>query len=90
MKSIQVIIGGRSYPIKVTDEEEEMVLKVVMEINEKIKKFQMTYQQRDKQDCLSMALLTYAVEYYKVKENGVPADVISRLAALDTTLSEMI
>ena len=84
------MIAGRSYPVKVTEDEEGLVRKVVQEINEKIKKFQVTYQQRDKQDCLSMALLTYAVEYFKKRNNGSEEEALKRLAALETTLSSML
>jgi cell division protein ZapA len=67
MKSIDVTIAGRAFPLKVTDEEESMVLRVTDEINDKVRNLQKTYQQKDKQDCLSMALLTYAVENAKLK-----------------------
>jgi cell division protein ZapA len=69
MKSIEVTIAGRSFPLKVTDEEETLVLRVAEEINEKVRNLQNTYLQRDKQDCLSMALLTYALETAKLKND---------------------
>jgi cell division protein ZapA len=67
MKSIEVMIAGRSFPLKVTEEEEAIVLQVTEEINEKVQNLQSTYLQKDKQDCLSMALLTYALETAKLK-----------------------
>jgi len=65
MKSIEVSIGGRKYPVKVTDEEEILVLDIVKEVNQKLRDFQTTYRTKDKQDHLSMALLTYALENAK-------------------------
>jgi cell division protein ZapA len=70
MKSIDVMIGGRTYPLKVTEEEETLVLQVAHEINEKVRNLQNTYLQKDKQDCLSMALLTYAVETARLKNES--------------------
>ena len=67
MKSIDVMIAGRTYPLKVTEDEESLVLQVANEINEKVRNLQNTYLQKDKQDCLSMALLTYAVETARLK-----------------------
>lgn len=67
MKSIEVMIAGRAFPLKVTEEEAAIVLQVTEEINEKIRNLQNTYLQKDKQDCLSMALLTYALETAKLK-----------------------
>ena len=69
MKSVDVTIAGRAYPLKVTEDEESMVLRVTEEINEKVRNLQKTYQQKDKQDCLSMALLTYAAENAKLKRD---------------------
>ncbi len=67
MKSIEVNIAGRKYPVKVSEEEEILVLNMVDEVNQKLKGFQSTYRTKDKQDHLSMALLTYALEYAKNK-----------------------
>jgi len=54
MKSIEVVIAGRSFPLKVTEEEEALVLQVIEEINEKVHNLQNIYLQKDKQDCLSI------------------------------------
>ncbi len=67
MKSIEVSIGGRKYPVKVTEEEEILVLDIVKEVNQKLRDFQTRYRTKDKQDHLSMALLTYALESAKQK-----------------------
>jgi len=69
MKSIEVVIAGRSFPLKVTEEEEALILQVIEEINEKVHNLQNIYLQKDKQDCLSMALLTYALETAKLKND---------------------
>ena len=69
MKSIEVMIAGRSFPLKVTEEEEKLILQVAEEINEKVRNLQNTYLQKDKQDCVSMALLTYAMENARLKND---------------------
>jgi hypothetical protein len=60
--NITVLIGGRPYSLSVKTREEHLIRKTVKEINDKVNEFQLTYSQRDKQDCLSMTLLTYAVD----------------------------
>lgn len=80
MKSIDVMIAGRSFPLKVTQEEESLVLQVTDEINEKVRNLQNIYLQKDKQDCLSMALLTYAMESAKLKRDLVGVDELSELS----------
>lgn len=84
------MLAGRTYPVKVTPEEEPLLMKVVKEINDKIKKFQLTYQDSDKQDCLSMALLTYAVEYYKFKDDRRSEEVLQKLDDLEKVVDKML
>lgn len=78
LKSMQVMIAGRTYPLKVKEQDMDAIKHVVEEINEKIKDFQLTYINKDKQDCLAMALLTYAVELHKVKLYETTPHQISR------------
>jgi cell division protein ZapA len=80
MKSIDVMIAGRSFPLKVTQEEESLVLQVTDEINEKIRNLQNIYLQKDKQDCLSMALLTYAMESAKLKRELTAIEELRELS----------
>lgn len=68
MKHITVLIAGRPYPLKINTSDEPAIRKIVKEVNEKLNRFQLTYTNKDKQDCLSMTLLTYAVELHKAKQ----------------------
>ena len=75
---MQVMIAGRTYPLKVKEQDMDAIKHVVEEINEKVKDFQLTYINKDKQDCLAMALLTYAVELHKAKLYEATPHQISR------------
>lgn len=65
LKNITVLIAGRPYPLRVEEADEASVRQIAKEVNEKISNFQLSYNKKDKQDCLSMALLTYAVDLHK-------------------------
>jgi cell division protein ZapA (FtsZ GTPase activity inhibitor) len=80
MKSIEVSIAGRPYPVKVTADEEQIVLDTVEEINQKVSDLQHTYRGKDKIDYLSMALLTYALDYAKNKSDHQNIEDISKKA----------
>jgi len=80
MKSIEVMIAGRSFPLKVTEDEEAMITEVAEDINEKVRNLQNTYLQKDKQDCLSMALLTYALETAKLNNKLVELNELQQVA----------
>jgi len=90
-KNITVVIAGRPYPLKIKGEDEPAIRKIVKEVNEKINKFQLTYTRKDKQDCLSMALLTYAVDLFKAQQNETRDTIIaSRLSQLDHLLDALV
>ena len=93
--SITILIAGRPYPLKVKLGDEDAIRKIVKEINEKINRFQLTYTKKDKQDCLSMALLTYAVDLHKAREgntsNDQPDSALSgKIQQLDTLLDHLL
>lgn len=85
-KNITILIAGRPYPLKINASDEPAIRKIVKEVNEKVNHFQLTYTNKDKQDCLSMALLTYAVELHKSslpnRENAVLNERLAHLEAL--------
>lgn len=89
VKNITVLIAGRPYPLKVRAAEEHAIRKVAKEINETINRFQMTYTSKDKQDCLSMALLTYAVDLRKHKSNETGL-VDNKLEQIDSLLGHLL
>lgn len=61
---IKVTIGNRVYPLTIkSEQEEEGVRKAVKKINELIKKFEESYEVRDKQDVLAMCALQFATQH---------------------------
>lgn len=67
MTRIEANIAGTIIPLKVSEDEEVYVKKAIEEINERIRQYQSEFSQKDIQDCILMALLTYAVDYHKVQ-----------------------
>jgi cell division protein ZapA (FtsZ GTPase activity inhibitor) len=89
-KQITVVIAGRPYPLKIQAEDEAAIRRIVKEVNEKINRFQLTYTDKDKQDCLSMAVLTYAVDLFKAQQAATQdALMVAKLAQIDTLLDEI-
>ena len=88
--NITVLIGGRPYPLKIKASDEHTIRKIIKEINEKVNSFQLTYAQKDKQDCLAMALLTYAVDLQKARQSRVDKDVADKIHQIDTLLNAVL
>ena len=92
-KHITVLIGGRPYPLKIKSGDEPIIRKIVKEINDKLNRFQLTYTNKDKQDCLSMAVLTYAVDLYKAEQSVTDISnptISSQLTEMDELLDQLL
>ncbi|RMG84270.1 MAG: cell division protein ZapA [Bacteroidetes bacterium] len=91
-KQITVTIAGRAYPLKISTRDEATIRKIVKEINEKINRFQLNYPKKDKQDCLAMAALTYAVDLQVARQKPTtPDEELSRkLSQLDKLLDSLL
>lgn len=59
---INIIIGDRSYRIKIQPKDEEFVRKMVKTINEKIIEFKTLFAGKDMQDYTAMVLVWFATE----------------------------
>ena len=73
-RNIDLMIAGRSYSLRIKRKDELNIRKIADEINDKVKSLSLSYTRKDKQDCLSIALLTYAVENYKLKNQPSSSD----------------
>ena len=73
LKNVKILIAGRPYPLRVEEEDEDSIRQIAKDINDKINAFQLNYNKKDKQDCLAMALLTYAVDLHKFRTGELQA-----------------
>ena len=58
--SLKVVVAGRTYPLSVSEDEQEKVLKAAEDINKAIKLLQDNYAVKDMQDLLAMTALQLA------------------------------
>jgi hypothetical protein len=59
---VNIVIGDRTYPIKVAVADEEVVRKTLKTINDKIIEFKVAYAGKDMQDYIAMVLIWYATQ----------------------------
>lgn len=91
-KQLTVTIAGRPYPLKIKANDEPVIRRIVKEVNEKVNKFQLTYPNREKQDCLAMALLAYAVDLHKAtsQQHASSPDLSEKLSRIQSLLDEAL
>ncbi len=90
---LTVTIAGRPYPLKIKTSDEPVIRRIVKEVNEKVNRFQLTYPNREKQDCLAMALLAYAVDLHKASSSQTTAsspELSKKLTHLEALLDEAL
>ncbi len=91
LKGMQVVIAGRTYPLRVKVGDEASIQQVVDSLNEKVRDFQLTYINKDVQDCLAMALLTYAVELQKqTQKEETSDDLVKKVDQLETLIDDIL
>lgn len=92
--SIRVVIADREYPLKLNEEEQEMVKAAEQEISSKIKALKANYQVKEKQDLLAMSLLQLLVEKNKQLKSGVEenleVELYGKIADLESFVSEYL
>lgn len=88
LKRIMVIIAGRNYPVRIKPEEEKTVRMIEKDVNDKINEFQLSYQGKDTQDYMSLALLSYAFDLHKAKNSKDHQVLNDKLTHLESLLDE--
>jgi cell division protein ZapA (FtsZ GTPase activity inhibitor) len=88
--SLKVNVGGRTYPLTVSEGEEHRVLKAVEEINKAIKMLQESYAVKDMQDLLAMSSLQLATRQASVTAtSSTTVDYTQIESALDALSKEL-
>ena len=88
---VNIIIGDRTYRLKIDTEDEERLRKSVKLINEKIVEFKGAFAGKDMQDFISMVLIWFATE--QVKTNGETTslhDTISQLSQMEEMIDKAL
>ncbi len=88
---LNILIGDRTYRIKVLPENEAVVRGTLKIINEKILEFKTQYAGKDMQDYISMVLIWYATQPAKSVETAKSdSDLQEFLAKIENTIDQML
>lgn len=87
--AISATIADRSYRIKISPGDEEIVRKTLKLINEKLVEFKTQFAGKDMQDYVAMALIWFATEQNNTTAAGFEKDAIARqLASLEQLIDK--
>lgn len=87
---LNIVIGDRSYRIKILPSDEETIRKVLKTINEKIVEFRTEFAGKDMQDYISMVLIWYATQAKENTNEILSEDLVASLLKMEKQLDEVI
>jgi cell division protein ZapA len=88
---LNLLIGDRTYRVRIHPNDEEVVRKTVKTINDKLLEFKTTFAGKDMQDYIAMVLVWFATEQNAAISNQVNLEnVSSRLRTLEKMIEGML
>jgi cell division protein ZapA len=88
---LNLLIGDRSYRVRINPKDEEVVRKTVKTINDKLIEFKTQFAGKDMQDYIAMVLVWFATDQNAASSNHVYLDnVSSRLQTLEKMIDGVL
>ncbi|WMX14297.1 MULTISPECIES: cell division protein ZapA [unclassified Aureispira] len=88
--TIPVVLAGRTYPVMVTQDEVEGVTLINQQLNKEFLDLQRRYANKlNKQDILSMLLLTYAKDLHEERQKKDLAPIKERIESIEDILEQV-
>lgn len=88
---ISIVIGDRTYRIKIQPKDEEVVRRTIKAINDKIVEFKTLFAGKDMQDYVAMVLVWFATEQNANQTNEmVKENLADKLTALEKLLDKQL
>lgn len=88
---LNLVIGDRTYRVRIDPKDEEVVRKTVKTIHDKVIEFKTAFAGKDMQDYIAMVLVWFATEQNATISNEVNMDnVSSRLQTLEKMIDGVL
>ena len=87
---INIVIGDRSFRIRIKPEDEGAVRGTLKTINDKIIEFKTQFAGKDMQDYVSMVILWYATQTLPGSGNDTSADFLNTLGKMEEQLDKIL
>jgi cell division protein ZapA (FtsZ GTPase activity inhibitor) len=87
---INIVIGDRSYRIRIKPEDEGTVRATLKTINDKIIEFKSQFAGKDMQDYVSMVVLWFSTQTDPSSGNGTSSDLSEMLGKMEEQLDKVL
>jgi hypothetical protein len=87
---VNIVIGDRTYRIKIRPDDEEAVRNTMKVINDKVIEFKTRFSAKDMQDYIAMVLVWYATEQSQHTKSSLETqDLIEKLTQIENLIDKM-
>ena len=87
---VNIVVGDRTYRVRIEPEHEEIVRRTVKVINDKLLEFKTNFAGKDMQDYIAMVVLWYATTAAETGGNGAPQGSSDQMDALESVLDRAL
>ena len=87
---INIVVGDRTYRIRINRSDEEKVRLVIRKINDQLLQFKTNFAGKDMQDYIAMVLLWFVTEQQDGHLNPELVKVTEQLTSLETLLDQAL
>jgi hypothetical protein len=87
---INVVIGDRSYRIRIAPGDEELVRKTLKTVNDRILAFKTEFAGKDMQDYIAMVLLSYATDVSSGGQSALSPSLLETLSRMEQQLDKAL
>lgn len=86
-----IVIGDRTYRIKITPKDEEAIRKTVKIVNDKIIEFKTQFAGKDMQDYIAMVLIWYATQQTQETNQLIADETVNEsMMAIEKLIDKML
>jgi cell division protein ZapA len=85
---VNILIGDRSYRIKTSPADEEIIRRTIKTINDKIVEFKTQFAGKDMQDYIAMVLIWYATQLGNGSDPGLQEEMAAALKKIEEQLDK--
>ena len=90
-QKINIIIAGRSYPVKAEENEIDAIHEIEKDINRKINEYTGLYKTENKTDIITLILLNCSLENFNLKQNkGKDKDVLKLISDIESSINKVL
>jgi hypothetical protein len=87
---VNIVVGDRTYRVRIEQEHEEIVRKTVKVINDKLLEFKTNFAGKDMQDYIAMVVLWYATTTAEQGNAGVGSGSSVEMMTLESILDKAL